>query len=262
MMRKKYILLLAILPLSPLMIARAEPELKGSPEQLRQFLHPHARTTSLYAEAERKAYSDRAIVSLEIKTEADELALALERNTHLRRDIQTRLQNAGVKSENIKGAKFASSPQYGWFGRKLDSYKVSTRLVITTSDEKHLRLLAAIADDSKDIQLVATEFEHSEKERFEAEVKSEALKKVLAQKALYEQQLNVTLKPVNFHEGRIILEPTHVARQRRQEKLILTQTKQTSSLYDSDSAPSVPEGFDEVRYHTTMTVEFEIINTK
>jgi len=57
-------LLFCCLPLS----AFAQPELKGSPNDLRQFLYPSEKIVTLRAEAEKKAYSDKAIISLVINS--------------------------------------------------------------------------------------------------------------------------------------------------------------------------------------------------
>ena len=64
---KKILLLVSLLTAS--FALHAQPELKGSPEELRHFLHPSERIVSLHGQAEEKAYSDRAIISLVITTE-------------------------------------------------------------------------------------------------------------------------------------------------------------------------------------------------
>ena len=69
-------LLLLLLPVA----AHSQPELKGSPEELRHFLHPTERTVSIQGQAEEKAYSDQAIISLVITTE-DRLLSAPSRLT-------------------------------------------------------------------------------------------------------------------------------------------------------------------------------------
>ena len=69
-------LLFCILPFGAL----AEPELKGSPDVLRQFLHPSENIVTLSAEAEEKAYSDRAIISLVVTSLDEQLSASISKN--------------------------------------------------------------------------------------------------------------------------------------------------------------------------------------
>ena len=78
-------LLFCLLPLA----AVAQPELKGSPNELRQFLHPSEKIVTLSAEAEEKAYSDRAIISLVITSEDKQLSTSISNNIALRETISS-----------------------------------------------------------------------------------------------------------------------------------------------------------------------------
>jgi uncharacterized protein len=91
-------------------LAMAAPELKGSPDDLRQFLHPSDKTVTLYAESEERAYSDKAVVSLIITTEDKQLSASISRNGDLRQEISQQLVSAGIVPANIKSSKFSSSP--------------------------------------------------------------------------------------------------------------------------------------------------------
>ena len=113
---KKILLLVSLLTAS--FALHAQPELKGSPEELRHFLHPSERIVSLHGQAEEKAYSDRAIISLVITTEDKLLSNSIASNSNLRKFITTQLTTAGINGESIKSSKFSTSPQYGWFGKK------------------------------------------------------------------------------------------------------------------------------------------------
>jgi uncharacterized protein YggE len=107
-------LLFCCLPLS----AFAQPELKGSPNDLRQFLYPSEKIVTLRAEAEKKAYSDKAIISLVITSEDQQLSTSISNNMALRESISKQLVTAGINPEYIKSSKFSTSPQYVWFGKK------------------------------------------------------------------------------------------------------------------------------------------------
>jgi uncharacterized protein YggE len=173
-------LLMACLPL----LSVAEPELRGSPNELRQFLQPQEKIVTIYGEAEKKAYTDVAIVSLVVTTEENRLSDSLAIYSRLRESVASKLSVAGIASVNINSSKFSTSPQYGWFGKKPSSYKVINRMAIKISDAKHLQAIAAVTDANPEIELSDITFEHSEEEAFKQGAKQKALDDVLEQKQL------------------------------------------------------------------------------
>lgn len=251
-MKKLSALLLVLLPL----ISVAEPELKGSPNELRQFLQPQVNTVTIHGEAEEKAYSDTAIVSLVITTEKDHLSDAIAANTELRNSIAKKLSAAGIASENINSSKFSTSPQYGWFGKKPSSYKVVNRMAVEISKEDHLQALASVADGSADIELADIAFEHSQQEAFEQEVKQEALEDVMKQKSFYESNLGVKLVAVGFRDSSVGRHPTPGAL--AVEEVVVTGLKSPEpSSYDDGGAARTPS-FDEVEYKARVSVDFRV----
>ena len=235
--------------------ALAAPELKGSPEELRQFLHPHKKTTTLFAEGEKKAYTDEAIVSLTFTTEDKLLEQSLNANSNLRQQVIQQLTQSGVSTKDINSAKFSSSPEYGWFGKKPDSYKVVNRMAVTITNEKHLQLLAKIADKHKDIQLTNTEFNNTNEDEDKRKAKSSALEKIMKQKDIYEKALNITLTPININENNIY--PIH-ARQEMTSRVKVAAPQASLMSNGTNIAANEPSSFDEVIYKTTMSVEFVV----
>ena len=244
--------------------ALAQTEIKGNPEDLRQFLHPSDKVVTISGHAYKKAYSDKAIVSLVITTEHKALAEAISANSKLRDTISAKLSAAGISKENIKSSKFSTSPQYGWFGKKPDSYKVVNRMAININDEAHMREIAAVADTYKEIEFSDTAFEHSKEDEFMEKVKSEALDKVMQQKSFYEKTLGIKLSPVGFRDqqvgraatrGALVLEEVVVqgfrsggeSYQPKAKARNVGQTQETS--------------FDEIKYEATVSVDFKVINS-
>jgi hypothetical protein len=247
--------------------AFAQPELKGSPNELRQFLHPRDNIVTLSAEAEEKAYSDRAIISLVITSEDKQLSASISNNIALRESISQQLVTAGINPEHIKSSKFSTSPQYGWFGKKPDSYKVVNRMAVTITEESQLKTLARVADSKEEIELSDIAFEHSKKDAYKSQVKQLALEKVMKQKALYEKSLGVTLTPVSFRDNRLWIKGTQGAQML--EEIVVTATKRTSSYDDKSvnhmraSAPrSVESSFDEIVYTAEIFVDFSAVTGK
>src|SRR5262245_37808703 len=74
---------------------QAEPELKGVPSDLAQYLAGMPRVVTVTGEAEVKVPADHAVVSLKISTESKALQEALRLN----HDVRTRLVNLLKKQE-------------------------------------------------------------------------------------------------------------------------------------------------------------------
>lgn len=235
------------------------PELKGSPQDLKGFLYPNDKIVTISAEAEEKAYSDKAIISLVITTESKLLSEAISDNGSLRAQITTSLVKAGIAQNEIKSSKFSSSPQYGWFGSKPSSFKVVNRMAISITEESQLKEVALVADQSDDVELSDTSFEHTKKDEFLAKVKADALEKVLKQKAFYEKSLGVKLSPVGIRDSKTHQRATRGAMVL--EEVIVTAGVADKSSYSSaakfrDRAPE--PSFDEVKYEASMSVDFKI----
>lgn len=253
-------LLFFCLPLS----AFAQPELKGSPNELRHFLHPSDKIVTLSSEAEEKAYSDRAIISLVITSEDKQLSVSISNNIAIRESISQQLVTAGINPEHIKSSKFSTSPQYGWFGKKPDSYKVVNRMAVTITEESQLRTIATVTDSKEEAELSDIAFEHSKKDAYKSRVKQLALEKIMKQKSLYESSLDVTLTPVSFRDNRLWVKGTQGAQMI--EEVVVTASKRSRSYSDKPvshmQAPaprSVESSFDEIVYTAEIFVDFSAV---
>jgi len=239
---------------------QAEPELKGSPNELRGFLHPTGNLVTITENAEEKAYSDIAVVSVLVTTEGKLLSDALAANTQLRKGLTESLINGNIQADNINSSKFSSSPQYGWFGKKPSSYKVINRLSIKLFDEKQLELVAKIADQHLEVELSDTEFEHSDKELLKEKVQKLALEKINKKKVLYESGLGVKLSAIGVADIRHGERATAGA-------MYLEEAVVTAAMPNGDfassrkySAPRAKKttSFDEVVYSANISVTFKV----
>ena len=242
------------------------PELKGNPDELKRFLYPDSTRVTITETAKEKAYSDKAIINLVIETEEDKMSDAIRKNTELRLKVSKLLTEAEISPDNIKTSKFSTSPQFGWFGDEPDSYQIINRMAVSIFREKHFYLLASFSDSYKEISLSTKEFEHTQKEKFEASVKKKALEKVMAQKAFYETQLGLVLKPVAFRDFDVVQSGTRSARD-LETKIVVTgsrikRSRAKSSSYAEEVQASVPQTFDEVEYKATISVEFEVLSNE
>ncbi len=242
-------------------LSLAQAQLSGTPEELREFLHPRPNTVNISGEAELSSYKDRAKISLLVTTEERTLSAAMQVNQELRLALIQQFTDEGIPLEDINNSKFSSSPQFGLFGRNPNSFEVSARMEISVGSEEHLQLLAAAADEHDEVKFESSEFEHSEEEAFEKQVRELALQDVMDQKAYYESSLGLQLKAINFFYGGIRQQsralPMAVM---SQEMAMDTNARAGGSVNASMPAPVVAPTFDEVEYQTSITVVFEIVN--
>ena len=240
-------------------ISYSQPQLSGSPDELRGFLYPRPNTVNISGDAELTAYKDIARVSLLVSTEARSLNQAMAMNQDLRSELIAQFTAAGIAAGDINNSKFASSPQYGLFGRNPSSYEVSARLDVEVSSEQSLQLLAAAADEHDEVEFESVEFDHSAEEEFEDQVRELALSDVMEQKSFYEDTLGLELRAINFFYGGI----RQMARampmaMAAQEMAVDTVGGLAASSVAS--AAAVAPSFDEVEYQTSVTVVFEIVS--
>lgn len=252
-------LLVSGLPLASLP-ALAQTELKGSPEALREFLHPDGKSVTLRGHAEKTAFADKAVVSLVVSNEAKTLSEAMDANSELREKIIRQLIDKGIAKDQINNAKFSSSPQYGWFGKKPSSFKVVNRIAVNVFSEAALKDIARVADLYDEASLGATNFEHTQRADFEAAVKKEALANILQQKSFYEQSLGVRLIPLSFREGTVGINATAGAGE--VEEVVVTGMRVGASSYKDDSDYRRDPSFDELKYTANVEVDYQVDKTQ
>ena len=237
----------------------AQPELSGTPDELREFLMPRPNFVNISGDGELTAYKDVAKVSLLVTTESRTLNEAMTANQQLRLELIGDFLAAGIPETDINNSKFSSSPQYGLFGRTPNRFEVVARMEVTVSSEEHLQLLAAAADDNPEVKFERTEYEHSLEDDFEDQVRELALRDVMEQKAYYEANLGLQLQAVNFYYGGIVRTPRAMPMV-AMESMEMDATAARGAAMSAQAAPTVAPTFDEVEYQTSVTVVFEIVN--
>lgn len=255
---------LLLLTFSLLIFHASATELKGKPEDLRQFLAPSENIVVIKGDGRETAYSDKAIVNLIVTTKEDQLSDALKANTALRQMIKSSLTAQGVKASDINNSKFSSSPQFGWFGSSPSSYQVVNRIAINIFDEKALQAIAKIADKNEAVELSNTRYEHTKKAEFLMKVKQKAMADIMKQKSFYEKSLGVKLKTKRFRDANVSFGATQGARELSQKITITgSRRKRTSSnsvpISYQEMDTSVAQSFDEVEYNATIFVDFIIV---
>lgn len=251
--KKPYKTLFLVLSLS--LSVFSEIELNGTPHELANYLSEIPETVSITGTAEKKLPADRAVIHLKISTENRSMNEALTANQDLREKISAGLTAAGFSPERIQAAQFSSTPESGFFTDKVRRYRVENTMKVTALNEAEFRAVAALIDENHEIRYEKTDFELSGKKEMERLVLAEACRDAAAKKALYQTELLITLTPMRFHDGRVLLsQPTYGFA----GKAMLREISQTEGADGDFAAPSPPQQFDEIKFTATVTVEYRL----
>lgn len=232
-------------------------EVRGTPEELRDFLRSETRTVALSDTATEVAYTDVAKITLIVSTEGRTLALAMKQNNDLRDSVVQQLTASGISSEDIQSSKYSASPQFGWFGKSPSSFEVVNSLTITVDNDPAFRNVAEISDSNDAIVFGGVEFEHSEKEAYEDRVRDKAVDAVLADRAYFEGKLGLSLQPVSFTFSDV--NAVEFNRFSAIEEVVVTGSRVAGA---QDKMAARTPSFDEVEYRVSVTVVFEISGTE
>ena len=102
--------------------ALAAPELKGSADELADYLQGVVKTVTLSAQAKQALSLDKAVITLVVGTEANLLSDALKENLSIRQQLRSTLEASGIPKKHIRESRFSSTPEYGIFGDRPKSY--------------------------------------------------------------------------------------------------------------------------------------------
>jgi uncharacterized protein YggE len=197
-------LLISIVTISLSLIARAEPEIKGNPAELSQYLQSIPKSISIAGEAELRVPADQAVVTLKVTTENRSLHEALRLNQEVRTKLIAHLKSHNMPAERVHASKFSSTPRFGLFGEKAKSYKVENLVRITVEDEHEFQLTAGTVDQFSEVQFVAADFEVKDKEAMKAKAMAQACDNANKRKGLLEEKLGMSLKATGFSSGPVL----------------------------------------------------------
>jgi uncharacterized protein YggE len=152
----------------------AEPEIKGSPSDLTQFISTIPKTVYVTGQSEVRLAAARAIVSLTVVTENKSLSEALRLNAEVCGKVRSELKRQGIAPEKIQGSRFSSTPKFGMWGDKAKSYRVENVLRVTVQDEKEFRSAAKAVDSIAEVNFSGVEFEYDDQETVKAKAIAEA----------------------------------------------------------------------------------------
>ncbi len=252
------LIMMNVIILSACCTAFGEPQISGTRTELTSYLSNLPETVLLTGESKVKVQADKVVIELSIKTESSSLEAALKSNQTIRAAVTAELNRVGIASDKITAAKFSSTPRYGFFGKKPNSYEVRNLVKITVVDEKDFQKVAKIVDHNTEVEYQGISFKHSAEKDLKKQATEQAFDDMLSKKTFYENKLGVTLIPRNFSEGTSSLQELNV------DKQYWRNNRDAYSLRSAKlaSAPTVDEElaspFGELVFKATVNGEFEV----
>jgi hypothetical protein len=98
--------------------------------------------------------------------------------------------------------------------------------------------------------------EHTAKENFQDKVRARALNKALAQKAVFQERLGVTLVPIGFNEQMLL---PYKTRDFEMEGFAANSRSRESDKSDGVLAAPPQQTFDKITYRAAIYVTFSIL---
>jgi uncharacterized protein YggE len=245
-------LLLAALP-----VGAAEPELRGSPDELSAYLKTLPGRMTLTATADLEVEADRAVVAVRVVNQDRLLQEAMLKNRAIRNDILRALVEEGVEESRIHVSQFSSTPNYSRMSGKAKSYEIEGLVTVHADNESEVQAVAAIIDEKPEVSLDSLTFENTAEEEHRRELQEKAFKRLHEQQALYEEQLGVTLRPRSVG-----------ADKERSDELAVVADYMASLDKIGFSWSIAPEGhpdiampsrFGQVEYRAAITVTYDLI---
>lgn len=185
----------------------AEPEIKGSPNELKSYLVGLPGAVQIVGEGEVKVTADQAIISLRIDSEHKSLAEASKQNQGVRTKLAAFLKEQGIGADRIQPAPFSSTQKTKMFSDKVKSHKVSTLVKVTTHNEQEFQAVTKSVDQFEEVTYVQSEFERSDKDALKTKATEKACDDAERQKRIYEEKLNVKLVTKNIMDQKQVAAP-------------------------------------------------------
>jgi len=234
--------------------------LNGTVPELRKLLGESTERVKLSAMESHEAQADQLVVSATVRTESKTLAEAIAANRKSRQQLNTALAAHGVGGTNLVYKPFSFSTEKSFFGRKVRSYSVSSRMQITVRSESEFSdVIRTLESRNESWKLDSFAVRDSAAAANREKAQRKTIAEIKRRQALYESEFGVELTAVAFSED--IRHGRH--RYSGVVSAVPTVSYSTSRVLRSEpETESFNDSFGEVSYPAAMTVEFNVKRTK
>ncbi len=240
--------------------ANAEPEVKGTPEQLSKYLNGVRSETSIKVSSKKSVKSDEAVLNFVIASSEDTLKEAIESNRKVLGKVSADLIKYGIGRDKVSSKAFSTLPGYSFYSKKPTSYTSKKTVSVKIESEDELIKVLSVLDEYDDqTRFLNMSFNFTNKEEIEQELLDENLKKAAVKKAVFEKALGVKLKVKTFVEGRTQNDfPKHLASQALEGYLSTGLRKSKSDGVQWQAADQNQSGFSEYVIERELQIIYHV----
>lgn len=180
------------------MNAAAEPEIKGKPSEMAEYLNSIPAKVDIKVKSEKTIKADEALVHFVISSKEDTLKEALEENKNILSTLKKKLKALGITGEAIGSKAYSTLPSYSFYSKKPTSYKASKQISLKVKSEAELIQVLSVMELHENCRFLNVEYKYSKIDETRQELLEENLQKAKKRKELYEKSLEVKLKVHSF----------------------------------------------------------------
>jgi uncharacterized protein YggE len=171
-----------------------EPELRGAPDKLAEYLNTVPEKVMLTGESEVIVTADRVIFTLSLSAEDDSLEQALKEMSRRKKKILSALALKGIPEKNISSLALPAIPLYRpETEESRERYKVADIIRVHIENETQYTGLASLIDSSDEIMYEGIMFELTDEAGYKEEALNRACDEIDMKKQVYIDKLGVRL---------------------------------------------------------------------
>ena len=169
---------------------------KGSAQDDRQPEH----LVSIFAHGEGKVAADSVVVTLLLRIENSELAVAVNSSLTKKEELKNAFRSIGIAEKDIVFDNYSSDSETGRFTGKVKSYTVTSPIRVTVSDERQFAQVSLAVDQDDELFYRGRSAKVSDESAPQLKAAEDSVANLNKKVKLYESAFGVKLQLVSFEE--------------------------------------------------------------
>ena len=155
---------------------------------------------SIFAHGEGKVAADSVVVSLLLRVENSELAVAVNSSLTRKEELKKAFRSLGVAEKDIVFDNYSSDSETGRFTGKVKSYTVTSPIRVTVRDERQFAQVSLAVDQDDELFYRGRTAKVSDESAPQLRAAEDSVANLNKKVKLYESAFGVKLELVSFEE--------------------------------------------------------------
>ncbi len=180
----------------------AQLTIQGAPDEVAEYVNSRERTVTLSGSMESVVEASEIKAVVRITDVGHSLRSVLERHEAHKKKVIEGLIDAGIERGQMKVQRFASlKDAHPDFGDKEAGDSARSQITVELDDRDEYVTLLAVLDRIPDTALEDVIYDHEHLALMHRTMLEGACKRVMSRKEVYEENLNLELRPISITEG-------------------------------------------------------------